>query len=310
MKNQLFNLGDLAENLTNKELMGIISSLFNIYMVVLVDSSGDVVKVNERFLNTFHYSNDEIGELKIKKIISEYEKSNFQQTVNEDIDRQKYWSGQLRLKDKSNQNIDAMVHIIEWRSGCEQTRSFLFLLSPLSSVNEYERWRELAYKDELTGLPNLRKFRESISFQIQKSAQQKSEFALLFIDIDDFKKINDQYGHITGDKFLKECALRLEEALSNNHLIFRKSGDEFIIIVEDVEQIAEVRDDILKQLMKKFHVENHQFLVNVSIGMGIYPDHGDSIEALLHFADRAMYENKRENKFLRKEIPHRSEKCE
>lgn len=157
----------------------------------------------------------------------------------------------------------------------------------------------MAHHDILTYLPNRiiakNKIEEAISF----AKENNSKAALLFLDLDGFKTINDSLGHFIGDEMLKKVALRLKECKREDITICRHGGDEFLIILPEVNEIKEVIETVeslLSKFEKPFEVDNHILSISASVGVAIYPDSGDTFEVLLKNADTAMYKAKEKGK--------------
>ncbi|MDR5816486.1 EAL domain-containing protein [Caballeronia sp. LZ033] len=154
----------------------------------------------------------------------------------------------------------------------------------------------MATFDTLTDLPNRRTMNERIERAIRHATQQRSRFAILFMDLDGFKTINDSLGHTIGDEVLKAFARRLQECVRGGDTVARLGGDEFVVMLEnlnaptDAEKMSERILDTMKQGLM---VSSHPLQVMPSIGIALYPQDGDSVEALLKHADIAMYEAKR-----------------
>jgi diguanylate cyclase (GGDEF)-like protein/PAS domain S-box-containing protein len=150
----------------------------------------------------------------------------------------------------------------------------------------------MAYYDSLTGLPNRNQFRNHLNEVLQQ--QQNKMHAVLFLDLDRFKIINDTKGHSVGDSILQKVAGRLEKAVQNEGLVSRQGGDEFIIVLEDVdkENASQVAKRILNEFSHPFEVNNEEFYVTPSIGISIYPTDGNDEETLIKNADTAMYQAK------------------
>lgn len=150
----------------------------------------------------------------------------------------------------------------------------------------------MAYYDTLTGLPNRNQFRNHLNEVLQ---QQKTKMhAVIFLDLDRFKIINDTKGHSVGDIILQKVAGRLEKAVQNEGLVSRQGGDEFIIVLEDVdkENASQVAKRILNEFSHPFEINNEEFYVTPSIGISIYPTDGSDEETLIKNADTAMYQAK------------------
>lgn len=261
-------------------------------IVALVDQKGAVVSTNDHFLQAFNYTLDDLKTLNMNKMVMN--EPRLLERIKANIKRNYFWGGYICLKNKHHQVIESVVNVIPYQS---DSACYLFLISPLNQIREWAKLKNLAYTDELTDLPNLRKFQESLVKQIERSKFHNSKFALLFIDIDDFKQINDQYGHLIGDKLLQECASRLVQTVQYEGDIFRKSGDEFLIIMNEIHRVEKVVHSIQKQFKKRICIDNSFFKVRLSVGVSIYPDHGQSPDSLIHFADKEMYGDKTRNKF-------------
>lgn len=157
----------------------------------------------------------------------------------------------------------------------------------------------LAQHDALTGLPNRILAKDRTEQAIAYAIRNNSKIALLFIDLDEFKTINDSLGHSDGDTMLKIVASRLEECVRATDTISRQGGDEFLVILSDVSNIDDVisvTKKIIQAFEKPFYVNSHTLSISASIGIALYPDSGDTFEFLLKNADTAMYKAKEAGK--------------
>ena len=158
-----------------------------------------------------------------------------------------------------------------------------------------EQIQFLAFHDHLTALPNRLLLAERVTNALEQAAANQQRSAVLFIDLDRFKDINDTLGHDVGDQLLQSVALRLNGVLDKHHTLARQGGDEFIVVLPEVadEQAALVIGQMLLEAIRRpFHEREHEFLIGASIGLSIYPDHGREGTTLLRNADAAMYEAK------------------
>jgi len=150
--------------------------------------------------------------------------------------------------------------------------------------------------DELTGLPNRRLFQDRIKSTVARCFRKQSLMAVLYIDIDDFKQVNDSLGHATGDLLLQEVARRLQRCVREADTVARLGGDEFVVLLEDIqtpEDAQAVADKIRDAMSHPFDVESRGLRTPASIGIALYPEHGQETEQLLKHADKAMYADKR-----------------
>lgn len=150
----------------------------------------------------------------------------------------------------------------------------------------------MIYYDALTGIFNRKKIMEDINLLLINKSES---FAVLFIDLDKFKSINDRYGHETGDIVLKSVALRLKSMIGERDIISRIGGDEFVIILRDLESTKyaeDVAQAIVEEMSTVFTLKNRRLYIGASIGISLYPEHGTTADTLISKADIAMYQVK------------------
>lgn len=175
-------------------------------------------------------------------------------------------------------------------------------------VASEQRIKQLAYYDQLTGLPNRQQFIRDLRRALARVARNDQKLAVLYLDLDRFKRINDTLGHTVGDALLKsvadrlEASVRLEDTVGRIRIddpgqteLARLGGDEFVVLIGGLDEIGEVErivGRIRAALAEPFSYEGHQFVITPSIGVALYPEHGRSLEELLMHADMAMYQAK------------------
>lgn len=167
-------------------------------------------------------------------------------------------------------------------------------LNALKSARQYDRY--LATHDSLTGLPNRQAFFDRLAVARAHAARYHLQFAVLFLDLDGFKQVNDRFGHVTGDDVLQSAAKRFAGCIRKSDTVARFGGDEFTVILGEVtahKDIAIVAKKILAALSEHFMIMNHAIVIPASIGIAVYPRDGESVERLVERADQAMYVVKR-----------------
>ena len=153
----------------------------------------------------------------------------------------------------------------------------------------------LAHYDPLTGLPNRALLADRMKTAIGNARRYSFQLAVLFVDLDRFKPINDSLGHETGDKLLKTAAKRMQSTVRQADTVSRLGGDEFVVLLSRVHaasDAARVAKNIIAALSQHYHIEGHELLLTASIGISIYPDSGKDASSLLRSADEAMYSAK------------------
>jgi len=162
-------------------------------------------------------------------------------------------------------------------------------------IEAEERFRHLAYHDPLTQLPNRRLLADRLEQAIRAAARGGRRVALLLLDLDGFKRINDRYGHAAGDRVLHTVAVRLREAVRDADTVARMGGDEFVVLLPDigtVDDAIRVAEKIHENVCEPIADGELRYEIGTSIGISIFPDHGSNADALLHRADHAMYHGK------------------
>lgn len=153
----------------------------------------------------------------------------------------------------------------------------------------------MAYHDPLTGLANRNKLEQFINQILMKTADEAQGLALLFLDLDHFKKINDSLGHEAGDQLLQIVAERLQRAVRHTDVVARLGGDEFVLVIVDskqTESIALIAQDLLQSILQVIRINGQDIYISTSIGISFYPDDGESLPSLMKNADLALYRAK------------------
>jgi len=167
------------------------------------------------------------------------------------------------------------------------------LVRELAALKEREaQAQRLADRDALTGLYNRRRMLEFLEAAIGEAALQGQYVGLLFIDLNGFKGINDEYGHVAGDKILTTAATRIAARVRTGDLVCRYGGDEFVVVlpsVPDTAAVTRVADTIRERVALPYWIQGNEQHLTAAIGESMYPHDGDTAEALLHQADQAMY---------------------
>lgn len=161
-----------------------------------------------------------------------------------------------------------------------------------------ETLKYMAFHDELTGLLNRRALLEDLDSEIQLSIETYKEFALLSIDLDRFKYLNDTLGHLIGDEILKKVATRLTSIQANGIKVYRQGGDEFMLLLLDInrQEVSRIAEKILSSFTSSFYINSREYYISPSIGVSMYPVDGKDSETLIKNADEALYQVKERGK--------------
>lgn len=163
----------------------------------------------------------------------------------------------------------------------------------LERSKQQEQLELLAYQDPLTGLANRSKFFIQLNQAIAVAKKQEKSFGIIYIDLDRFKNINDNFGHSFGDEILKLIGKRIQDNTRQASFLARLGGDEFVMIANNVEDTTQLAQNVIDAMSEHIHYQSYRFLLGCSIGIARYPQDGDDSETLLQNADIAMYRGKR-----------------
>ena len=208
------------------------------------------------------------------------------------LDRDGHWQGELEQRHADGSALPCLVSLIRVLDDEGRPCHYVGFVKDLSeTVQARQRIEQLAFNDALTGLPNRLRLTERLEFSIELARRENSRFAVLFVDIDRFKHINDSLGHVFGDRVLIEVARRIRQCLRHVDTIARLGGDEFVLLLHRVEayEAELVARRLLDIMTKPFELDGLKFSLSCSIGIALYPEDGETLDDLIKNADSAMY---------------------
>jgi len=210
------------------------------------------------------------------------------------------WSGRVENRAKDGKIIPVWLTIAVVKNENQKIQNFIAIYTNLEDIIEMEEKAEyLAYHDSLTHLPNRADFERQINDILDLAKITRDKVGILFIDLDRFKVINDTLGHHVGDAILIELSIRIQKVLGKNDLLARIGGDEFVVIVNSVQEkkyLGRLADEILSVIREVIEVQDYHLYTTASIGIAIYPDDGDERGEIIKHADSAMYHAKDKGK--------------
>ncbi len=209
------------------------------------------------------------------------------------IEREGHWHGEAEITRDDGQQLLVWLTVDVLKDADGNLNNVVVMVTDISEIRKSREQLEfMATHDILTGLPNRALLFDRIEHTIESMKRTGGMGALLFIDIDRFKNVNDVYGHTVGDRLLIEVARRLKDAVRSSDTVGRFGGDEFLLVIEQIGKVDEVMTVIQKireLFMIPFSVSGQEITVTMSIGIAMIPDDGEGVEALVGAADRAMY---------------------
>lgn len=289
---------DITERLKTLEKLEQANTVFESTAEGIVIAAADrsIISVNPAFTEITGYSpEDALGQDLTFRHSAQFGPG-FSQSVISSLQQKNQWRGEMWNICKNSKVNPELVTITAVTNSDNEIINYILVFSDISSLKESEEQLEyLAHHDPLTGLPNRLLLNDRIEHAIANASRENKEAALLFLDLDRFKDVNDSFGHTFGDKILKLVAARLLQALRNNDTIARLGGDEFVILAENIKSQQEIEvlaQKILTVFLEPFAPDNHEIFISASIGISLFPSDGNDASTLIRNADTVMYQAK------------------
>ena len=290
---------DISETKRAEAELRLAATVFNTMdeAIMVIDVNNCIIKVNRAFSDITGYAQSEVIGKNQSLLCSGIHSPAFHKKMMETLTLTNSWQGEMR-----NRRKNGGVYV-EWRSlkrVHDQQGAVTHHVAVFSDITERklteEHMRYLAHYDALTDLPNRLLFTDRMQQALTQARRSKTRMAIMFLDIDQFKLVNDTCGHNVGDRLLKSTAERLLDCLLKTDSVARIGGDEFVVLLPSVNDEQEARtraEKILAVINQPFDLPGINFPITVSIGVAVYPDHGDDEKRLLMNADIAMYHAKK-----------------
>ncbi|MBU2966016.1 EAL domain-containing protein [Amphritea sp. 2_MG-2023] len=264
--------------------------------IVITDKTTRIINVNPAFENITGYTFDEVKGKKIGLLKSDQHSSEFYSEMERSYKQSGFWSGEVINKAKNGDLFPVFLNISAVKDESGYIVQYIGVITDISVIKQsQDKIQYLANHDSLTGLPNRTLLADRLEHALQESRRSKKQIAVLFVDLDRFKVVNDGMGHNVGDSVLIEVSKRLSSVLRSGDTVARVGGDEFIIIIQDLDSAlnaSKVALNLIQSVKEEITVDEHKITVGASIGISIYPNDGHSADELIRQADIAMYDAK------------------
>ncbi len=262
--------------------------------IVITDRDGVVIRANPGFTEMLGIdAGKQVGASLLDLVDFDRSDDDLMEHIIRRIRVDDAWQGEVWYKRADGSALPALQTISAVRDSDGNLIRLIHVFNDISERMRAERhMQRLAHYDELTGLPNRPSLEKSLADSIIHAARRGVQFAVLFLDLDKFKPVNDSLGHQAGDHLLKRVGQRLRNSVRSRDIVGRLGGDEFLLITDDLrgaDDAGVIADKIIDSLKKPFQVDQESVEIGVSIGIAVYPVHGSTSEALVNAADKALY---------------------
>lgn len=294
-------LRDITKEKENYEKMQLASKVLqhSLEGIIITDKEKRILMVNPSFTKMTGYTQEEVFMKNPSIIGSGWHDETFYTEMWKSIDQNGYWFGEMNDRRKDGGLYAQETTICAIKNDDEITNYCAIIADVTERKKMEDQVKNLAYYDYLTKLPNRFFFKEKLEQAISNAERDKSSLALFFLDMDNFKIVNDTLGHYYGDKLLQEVALRLLECIRKSDSVARLGGDEFTILLEkitDKEIAVKVAEKISERLNEPYTIDGRVVYSSPSIGIAFYPEDASNYTDLLKCADNAMYLSKEKGK--------------
>ena len=287
-----------SQRIATEESLKLAASVFesSIEGIKILDASNKVVAVNPAFTEITGYTQSEVVGKPPQFLSPNNHDREHHDLVWDQVNKTGFWQGEIWDQRKNGDTYPRWqtINTVFNEDKSVQKRIVMFTDNSAKRDAEHKIWMQANF-DNLTNLPNRQMFYDRLEQELKKAAYSATPFALLLLDIDRFKEVNDSLGHDKGDELLKEIARRINACVRNFDTVARLGGDEFTIILSDLKDesiIQTISQDILDSLRSDLQFDDLILNTTASIGISVYPRDGASAETLLKKADQAMYASK------------------
>jgi diguanylate cyclase (GGDEF)-like protein/PAS domain S-box-containing protein len=268
--------------------------------IMITDTDHRIRKVNAAFSKITGWQEDEVLGRRDRMLSAGRDELGLPDEMQAALDAEDIWVGELWSRRRDGEVFPEHRTVVAVRDGLRRLEHYVSMFSDISAEKfAAERIHRLAHYDATTELPNRVLLQDRLLHAINQAARGSGKLALLFLDLDGFKLINDTYGHSAGDEVLRLVGMRLMSRLRKADIVARIGGDEFAVVLSDLVQGSDVQsicDQLLQEITEPYEIGGQENSVTTSIGIALFPDDGTDVQTLLKHADAAMYQAKESGK--------------
>jgi diguanylate cyclase (GGDEF)-like protein/PAS domain S-box-containing protein len=291
----IYIVEDISERKVAEDGLRLAATVFDssTEAIIITDAHARIVKVNQAFTDITGYQPEEVVGRNPRLLSSGRHDTLFYEAMWANLIDAGQWEGEILNRRKSGEIYPSWLTLCVVKDDVGKITNYVGISVDITMRKETEaRLSFLANHDALTGLPNRILFSDRLEHAMARAHRDVLQMAILFLDLDQFKNINDTFGHTMGDSLLQSVGERLSCHIRESDTLARWGGDEFILLLEktrSAEETALVAERILKVFSKPFRLDGHDISVTASIGISLFPEDGQDVQSLLRNADAAMY---------------------
>jgi diguanylate cyclase (GGDEF)-like protein/PAS domain S-box-containing protein len=262
-------------------------------VILVTDANRKTLEANPAYTAMTGHDRDEIRGRPPSVLSEEFYDPRFYARLWKAVKQTGHWEGELRDRRKNGDVYPVWLNLSSIKDKSGRIKNYVLIASDISERKAAEeRIRYLAYHDALTGLPNRVLFQDRVKNALAHAQRAGAQFAVMFLDLDRFKNVNDSLGHALGDRLLVETAKRLRKAIRQDDTVSRQGGDEFLLLLSSIRSPADaahVAEKAMTAVAEPFPLDGTEVQITASVGIAVYPEDGDTEDVLIRNADAAMY---------------------
>ena len=264
--------------------------------IIVTDPAGTIVLTNPAFTQITGYSAAEAQGKNPRILQSDHQDAGFYRTMWQALGSVGLWQGEIWNRRKNGELFPEWLSITTVLDPCGAVSNYVGVFSDISAIKRSQAELEhLAHFDPLTELPNRSLFHDRLSHALERAGRYNQHVAVMVLDLDRFKTVNDSLGHPIGDQLLQQVAHRLKDCVRVEDTVARLGGDEFSVVLANLksgDNIVDIARKILDSIERPFSINGHAAMVSTSIGIAVFPEDGTTPDLLIRNADAAMYQSK------------------
>lgn len=286
---------DITERRTAEERLRQAATIFEATTdgILILDDQFGVLAINHGYCSMTGYCEQELLGRRPYLLTAEAHPADLFQDFSQALEERGQWRGEIRGRRKSGDEFPVLMNVAGVASEHDGLTHYVAVFTDLTAVRKAEEeLQRLAHYDPVTELPNRLLAVDRLEHALERAVRREGRIGLLFVDLDHFKRINDTLGHGVGDELLRAVAQRMRSCVRAEDTVARFGGDEFLVLLEDVdrsEHVGRTATKILDAISQPFPLAGRELTISGSIGISLYPDDGTSREDLIRAADTAMY---------------------
>lgn len=289
---------DISDRKRSEEALLLHASVFDSAWegIMITDADANIIAVNEAFSEVTGYARGDVLGKNPRILKSDRHDRSFYDEMWRKIGTDGHWRGEIWNRNKAGELYAEILSVSAVRNAQGELTNYIGAFADITDLKNTQLHLEhLANFDTLTQLPNRRLFHDRLGQELKKAQRAGQQVALMLIDLDNFKEVNDTLGHDKGDQLLIEAAQRITKCVRDSDTVARLGGDEFAVILADIEDpghLERIAQVIIGRLVFPFRLENEHAFISASIGITFYPNDAENAETLMKNADQAMYLSK------------------